>query len=76
MWLIRVLDGVEPERTFTTWFVDIDPRQWWAPHVERMAALELSRGCSVIRPVSVPTTRSPAPPAECHPVSEKLDVVS
>ena len=47
VWLIRALDGVEPERTYATWFVDINPRQWWAPHVERMAALELSRGCSV-----------------------------
>lgn len=46
VWLIRVLDGVDPDSTFATWFVDIDPHMWWAPHVHRMAELELSRGCT------------------------------
>ena len=45
VWLVRVLDGVEPEPPAATRFEDVDSGRWWAPHVERLAALDITRGC-------------------------------
>ena len=47
VWLIRALDGSEPPATGKTRFADIDAGQWWAPHVERLAELEITGGCKV-----------------------------
>ena len=46
VWLVRVLDGVDPVLSTATRFVDVDPHQWWAPYVERLAVLGVTVGCS------------------------------
>lgn len=43
VWLIRVLDQTLPQGG--TRFEDVDPDQWWAPYVERLAELGITRGC-------------------------------
>ena len=45
VWLVRILDGEEP-RSSSPRFADVDPGQWWAPYVERLAALGVTLGCS------------------------------
>ena len=45
VWLVRVLDGADPEPGSTSTFEDIDPSSWWAPHVERLAELGVTVGC-------------------------------
>ena len=45
VWLVRVLDGVDPAPTGSTRFSDVDAESWWAPHVERLAELEITVGC-------------------------------
>ena len=45
VWLVRVLDGSDPGPITTTRFADVDPQQWWAPYVERLAELEVTAGC-------------------------------
>ena len=45
VWLVRVLDGVDPARSGSR-FSDVDPDQWWAPFVERLAVLEVTAGCA------------------------------
>ena len=45
VWMVRVLDqGVEPPDAGTR-FGDVDPGEWWARHVERLADLEVTKGC-------------------------------
>jgi len=46
VWLVRILDDAEPEAISESRFSDIDPDQWWAPYVERLAELGVTRGCS------------------------------
>ena len=46
VWLVRVLDGVDPVLSGPTRFVDVDPDQWWAPFVERLAVLGVTVGCA------------------------------
>ncbi len=46
VWLVRALEGVELEPIPVTRFGDIDTGQWWAPYVERLAALGVTRGCA------------------------------
>ena len=38
-------DSAEPG---TAGFTDVDPTAWWAPHVERLAELRITLGCSTI----------------------------
>ena len=45
VWLVRVLDGQDPEPISTSRFADVDAGQWWAPHAERLAELGVTRGC-------------------------------
>ena len=45
VWLIRVLERVDPADSHTTRFVDVDADQWWAPFVERIADREITVGC-------------------------------
>lgn len=47
VWLVRVLDGADPEGVTTTRFVDVDTGEWWMPFVERLAELGVTRGCQV-----------------------------
>ena len=46
VWLVRVLDGVDPVLSGPTRFVDVDSDQWWAPFVERLAVLGVTVGCA------------------------------
>ena len=46
VWLVRVVDGDDPEpATGGTRFTDVDPDAWWADHVDRLAELEITTGC-------------------------------
>ena len=47
VWLVRVLDNQDPEPTNVSQFVDVDPNQWWAPFVDRLAELGVTKGCAV-----------------------------
>ena len=48
VWLVRVLDGEDPEldRRASAGFDDVDDTQWWAAHVRRLAQLGITRGCA------------------------------
>ena len=45
VWLVRALDEEDPPPSAANRFGDVDSRRWWAPYVERMAALGITRGC-------------------------------
>ena len=51
VWLVRILDGAEApagsESSGPVRFVDVDPDEWWAPYVERLAELDVTKGCAV-----------------------------
>ena len=46
VWLARVVDGDEPSAVESSRFADVDPELWWAAHVERIAELGITVGCS------------------------------
>ena len=46
VWLVRVVDGADPEPVSSTRFADVDADQWWAAHVERLAELGITVGCA------------------------------
>ena len=46
VWLVRVLDGKDP-RPSSPRFVDVEPGEWWAPYVERLGVLAVTRGCAL-----------------------------
>ena len=46
VWLVRALDGRDPPGTGSSRFVDVPSRRWWALHVERLADLGVTKGCS------------------------------
>ena len=48
VWLVRAVDGVEPDVVSSSRFVDVDPSVWWVRYVERLADLGVTRGCSTI----------------------------
>ena len=45
VWLVRVLDSADPDPSSTR-FADVDPDEWWAPYVERLAVLGVTQGCA------------------------------
>ena len=45
VWLVRVLDGEEPPVPESIRFADVAADEWWAPHVERLAELGVTKGC-------------------------------
>ena len=47
VWLVRILDGADPDAVSTTRFSDVDSDEWWATYVERLAELEVTVGCRV-----------------------------
>ena len=50
VWMVRVLDpGFEPSGAGTR-FDDVDASEWWASYVERLAELEVTKGCSADPP--------------------------
>ena len=47
VWLVRALDEAEPAAVSESRFADVDTEAWWLAHVERLAELEVTRGCLV-----------------------------
>ena len=47
IWLVRVLDGGDPEPLGFNRFEDVHPGLQWAAHAERLAELGVVSGCSV-----------------------------
>ena len=47
VWLVRILDGEEPAKTASSRFTDVNGKKWWATHVERLAELKITLGCSL-----------------------------
>ncbi|MCE2512987.1 MAG: hypothetical protein J4F50_10655 [Acidimicrobiia bacterium] len=45
VWLVRVLDEAEPTAVDASSFADVDFERWWLAHVERLAELEVTKGC-------------------------------
>ena len=45
VWLVRLIDGKEPEPVTESSFVDVNPGKWWAAHVERLWDLRITIGC-------------------------------
>ena len=56
VWLVRILDGEEPPAITESRFADVnaspmwEESMWFAPHVERLAELGVTIGCSVTAP--------------------------
>ena len=56
VWLVRILDGEEPPAITESRFADVnassmwEESMWFAPHVERLAELGVTVGCSVTAP--------------------------
>ena len=46
VWLVRVVDGQDPEPVDVSRFADVDASQWWAAHVQRLAELGITVGCA------------------------------
>ncbi len=47
VWLVRALEGGEPAAEGLPRFEDVDAEEWWAPYVERLAELKVTKGCAV-----------------------------
>ena len=47
VWLVRAVDRVDPPAVAGTGFADVDGDGWWAPYIERLAALGITKGCHV-----------------------------
>ena len=45
VWMVRVLDGSDPPAVSRTRFDDVDAGSFYAPFIERMAELGVTRGC-------------------------------
>ena len=45
VWLVRVLDDEEPAAATESSFADVESDEWWLAHVERLAELEVTKGC-------------------------------
>ena len=51
VWIARAVDSQEPTTTTAVpSFADVDNKVWWAPHVERLARLRVTFGCSINPP--------------------------
>ena len=46
VWLVRVIDGGDPDGVGASRFADVDAGEWWVPHVERLAELGITAGCA------------------------------
>lgn len=45
VWLVRAVDGEDPPGVSGTRFADVDGDGWWAPYIERLAELGITKGC-------------------------------
>ena len=46
VWLVRILDGVDPGTGGGSRFSDVEVGVWWEPYVERLADLGVTAGCA------------------------------
>lgn len=46
VWLVRVLDGQDPEPISSSRFSDVAAEAWWAAHADRLADLGVTSGCA------------------------------
>ena len=46
VWMVRVLDGNDPDTASETRFADVDAASFYAPFIERMFQLGVTQGCS------------------------------
>ena len=46
VWTVRLIDGRDPVPVQESRFADVALDAWWMPHVERLADLGITRGCS------------------------------
>ena len=54
VWLVRVVDGTDPEPLGYNRFEDVHPGLQWAAHTERLAELNVTNGCSGERALFCP----------------------
>ena len=59
VWMTRILDRADPAAVASSRFSDVTAEDWWAPHVERLAELDVVTGCG-----SDPLTFCPDEPIE------------
>lgn len=45
VWLVRALDGTDPDPSGESRHTDVDSARWWASHTTRLADLKVTRGC-------------------------------
>ena len=45
VWLVRALGDTDPPAVEESSFADVDSGEWWLPFAERLAALEITKGC-------------------------------
>ena len=45
VWIVRVLDGADPQPRGVSAFEDVDTSRWWATHVDRLLELGVTTGC-------------------------------
>ena len=45
VWLVRALDEAGPDPVTESRFADAPADRWWAPYIERLAELGVTRGC-------------------------------
>ena len=47
VWLVRALDGRDPEPSGVSRFADVDSSEWYSPFIERLLDLRVTNGCAV-----------------------------
>ena len=45
VWMVRAIDGSDPPGPTSSRFTDVSSTEWWAPYVERLAELGITKGC-------------------------------
>ena len=45
VWIVRVIDGQDPQPVAKSRFADVGNREWWMPYVERLYDLGITTGC-------------------------------
>ena len=46
VWLVRAVEDAEPAVVQSSRFADVEGDEWWSPYVERLADLDITRGCA------------------------------
>ena len=45
VWMVRMIDGADPAPSVVSRYTDVDGSAWYAPHIERLAELGITKGC-------------------------------